>query len=145
MFYLCRLMERKGFYYANCFNWSLTSPVILDTLAAIGLQVKCSLFFPGFWKWAHKEEKTSLSVSVLDSKTKEDDKIVLRRVGLEICRGRQAAPFFLQSCVIMELQWRSGSLGITLGRATLPPLQRLFQGDLNVRQSIRILYEIKRN
>ena len=33
MLFLCRLMEHKGFYYANCFNWSLTSPVILDTRA----------------------------------------------------------------------------------------------------------------
>ena len=41
---------------------------------------------------ASKEEKKSLSAFVLDSKTKEDDKIVLRRVGFEICRERQAAP-----------------------------------------------------
>ena len=31
MFFLCRLMEHKSFFYANYFNWSLTSPVILDT------------------------------------------------------------------------------------------------------------------
>ena len=40
---------------------------------------------------ASKEEKLkkSLSVFVLDSKTKEDDKIVLQRVGFEISRERQ--------------------------------------------------------
>ena len=27
MFFLCRLIERKSFLYANSFNWSLTSPV----------------------------------------------------------------------------------------------------------------------
>ena len=36
-----------------------------------------------------KEEKKSLPVLVLDSKTKEDDKIVLQRVGFEISRERQ--------------------------------------------------------
>ena len=35
MFFLCRLMERKSFFYANYFNCSLTSPVILDTRAAV--------------------------------------------------------------------------------------------------------------
>ena len=30
-----RLMERKSFFFANYFNWSLTSPVILDTHAAV--------------------------------------------------------------------------------------------------------------
>ena len=33
MFFLCRLIERKSFFYASYFNWSLTSPVILDTRA----------------------------------------------------------------------------------------------------------------
>ena len=28
MFFLCRLMERKSFFYANYLNWSLTSPVM---------------------------------------------------------------------------------------------------------------------
>ena len=37
---------------------------------------------------ACKEEKKSLSVFVLDSKTKEDDKIVLQRVGFKISRER---------------------------------------------------------
>ena len=30
MFFLCRLMKRKSFFYANYFNWSLTSPVIAN-------------------------------------------------------------------------------------------------------------------
>ena len=30
MFFLCRLMQHKHFFYANYFNRSLTSPVILD-------------------------------------------------------------------------------------------------------------------
>ena len=34
-FFLCKLMERKSFFYANYFDWSLTSPVILDTHAAV--------------------------------------------------------------------------------------------------------------
>ena len=33
MFFLCRLIKRKSFFYANYLNWSLTSPVILDWLA----------------------------------------------------------------------------------------------------------------
>ena len=28
MFFLCRLMERKSFFYANYLNFSLTSPVM---------------------------------------------------------------------------------------------------------------------
>ena len=38
---------------------------------------------------ASKEDNKSLSVFVHDSKTKEDDKIVLQRVGFEISRERQ--------------------------------------------------------
>ena len=34
-FFLCKLMERKSFFYANYFDWSLTSPVILHTHAAV--------------------------------------------------------------------------------------------------------------
>ena len=35
MFFLCRLMDWKSFFHANYFNWSLTSPVVLDTRAAV--------------------------------------------------------------------------------------------------------------
>ena len=38
---------------------------------------------------ASKEDKKSLFVFVHDSKTKEDDKIVLQKVGFEISRERQ--------------------------------------------------------
>ena len=38
MFFLCRLMERKSFFYANYFNRSLTSPVILVTHAAVKVE-----------------------------------------------------------------------------------------------------------
>ena len=49
---------------------------------------------------ACKEEKKGLSGFVLDSKTKEDDKIVLQRVGFEISRERQE--FQLQSRKMAE-------------------------------------------
>ena len=39
---------------------------------------------------ASKEEKKSLSVFVHDFKTKEEDKILLQRVGFEISRERRA-------------------------------------------------------
>ena len=39
---------------------------------------------------ASKEEKKSFSVFVHDSKKKEDDKIVLQRVGFEISKGKVA-------------------------------------------------------
>ena len=35
MFFLCRLMECKSFFYGNYFNLSLTSPVVLDMRAAV--------------------------------------------------------------------------------------------------------------
>ena len=53
---------------------------------------------------ASKEEKRSLSVFVLDSKTKEDDKIVLQSVGFEISRERQG--LLLQSRK-MAKRWQS--------------------------------------
>ena len=47
--------------------------------------------FPGFWKWMPpKKKRKSMSVFVLDSKTKlEDDKLVLQKVSFEISRERQ--------------------------------------------------------
>ena len=35
MFFLCRLVECKSFFYGNYFNWLLTSPVKRDTRAAV--------------------------------------------------------------------------------------------------------------
>ena len=89
MFFLCRLTECKSFFYANYFNWSLTSPVILDTRAAVEPSQSCNLteivvyeysahcFSLEFESECLQRRKKSLSVFVLDS-TKEDDKIVLR-------------------------------------------------------------------
>ena len=51
-----------------------------------------------------QRRKKSLSVFVLDSKTKEDDKIVLQRVGFEISRERQR--LLLQSRK-MAKRWQS--------------------------------------
>ena len=51
-----------------------------------------------------QRRKKSLSVFVLDSKTKEDDKIVLQRVGFEISRERQG--LLLQSRK-MAKRWQS--------------------------------------
>ena len=115
MFFRCRLIERKSFFYANYFNWPLTSPVIIDMHPAVepswsrnlteSWSSMCSLVFPWILEVnACKEEKKSLSVFVLDSKTKEDDKIVLRRVGFEISRERQG--FQLQSRKMAE-RWQS--------------------------------------
>ena len=115
MFFRCRLIERKRFFYANYFNWPLTSPVIIDMHPAVepswsrnlteSWSSMCSLVFPWILEVnACKEEKKSLSVFVLDSKTKEDDKIVLRRVGFEISRERQG--FQLQSRK-MAKSWQS--------------------------------------
>ena len=51
-----------------------------------------------------QRRKKSLSVFVLDSKTKEDDKIVLQRVGFEISRERQG--LLLQSRRMAKI-WQS--------------------------------------
>ena len=65
-----------------------------------------SLFFPGFWKLMppKKKKKLSLSVLVHDSKTKEDDKIVLQRVGFDISRER---PGLLLQSRKMAKRWQS--------------------------------------
>ena len=89
MSFLCRLMECKSFSYANNFDWSLTSPVLLDTRAAAEPSKSRNLAEIVVYKYsAHcssldfeseclQRRKKSLSVFVLDSKTKEDNKIVL--------------------------------------------------------------------
>ena len=56
------------------------------------------------WKRMPPKEKKSFSVFVHDSKTKEDDKIVLQRVGFEISRERQG--LLLQSRK-MAKRWQS--------------------------------------
>ena len=116
MFFLCRLMECKCFFYANYLNWSLTSPFILDTHSAVEPSSSRNLTEIVVYKYsAHcfsldfgseclQRRKKSLSVFVLDSKTKEDDKIVLQRVGFEISRERQG--LLLQSRK-MAKRWQS--------------------------------------
>ena len=49
-------------------------------------------FSPDFGSECLQRRKKSLSGFVLDSKTKEDDKIVLQSVGFEISRERQGLP-----------------------------------------------------
>ena len=116
MFFLCRLMECKSFFYANYLNWSLTSPFILDTHSAVEPSSSRNLteivvykysahcFSLDFGDECFQRRKESLSVFVLDSKTKEDDKIVLQRVGFEISRERQG--LLLQSRK-MAKRWQS--------------------------------------
>ena len=113
MFFLCRLMERKSFFYANYFNWSLTSPVILDTRACCcrtklipqwSTSKVAHCFSPDFESECLQRRKKSLSVFVLDSKTKEDDKMVLQRVGFEIRRERQG---LLLQTRKMNKRWQS--------------------------------------
>ena len=113
MFFLCRLMERKSFFYANYFNWSLTSPVILDTRACCcrtklipqwSTSKVAHCFSPDFESECLQRRKKSLSVFVLDSKTKEDDKMVLQRVGFEISRERQG---LLLQTRKMTKRWQS--------------------------------------
>ena len=63
MFFLCGLMECKSFLCANYFNWLLTSPVILDTHAAVEPSYSHNLteiVFPGVWKWMPPKKKKEL-------------------------------------------------------------------------------------
>ena len=87
MFFLCRLMDRKRFFYANSFNWSLTSPVILDTHAAVEPSWSRNLteivvykysthcFSLDFGSECLQRRKKSLSVFVLDSKRKTEQSL----------------------------------------------------------------------
>ena len=87
MFFLCRLMGRKRFFYANSFNWSLTSPVILDTHAAVEPSWSRNLteivvykysthcFSLDFGSECLQRRKKSLSVFVLDSKRKTEQSL----------------------------------------------------------------------
>ena len=106
MFFLCRLMERKSFFYANYFNWSLTSPVIANHAIWQKLWSTSSAHCLSldFGSECLQRRKKSLSVFVLDSKTKEDDKIVLQSVGFEISREWEG--LLLQSRK-MAKRWQS--------------------------------------
>ena len=98
------------------FNWSLTSPVILDMHAAVEPSWSRNLteivvykysthcFSLDFESECLQRRKKSLSFFVLDSKTKEDDKMVLQRVGFEISRERQG---LLLQTRKMTKRWQS--------------------------------------
>ena len=98
------------------FNWSLISPVILDTHAAVEPSWSRNLteivvykysthcFSLDFGSECLQRIKKAFSVFVHDSKTKEDDKIVLQRVGFEISKERQG--LLLQSRKIAK-RWQS--------------------------------------
>ena len=102
MFFLCRLMERKSFFYTNYFNidrWQVLSYLIRMAL----LNQANHAIWQKSWLMPPKKKK-SLSVFIHDSKMKEDDKIVLQRVGFEIGRERQG--LLLQSRK-MAKRWQS--------------------------------------
>ena len=67
-------------------------------------QYRAHCFSMDFGSECLQRRKKSLSVFVLDSKTKEDDKIVLQRVGFEISRERQG--LLLQSRKMVK-RWQS--------------------------------------
>ena len=108
MFFLCKLMDCKSFFYANHFNWSLTSPVILDVHTAVEpivvYKYTAHCFSLDFGSECLQRRKESLSIFVLDTKMKEDDKIVLQSVGFEISREQQG--LLLQSRK-MAKRWQS--------------------------------------
>ena len=71
MFFLCRLKERKSFFYANYLNWSLTSPVTLDTHAAVIVLT----VFPWISEMnASKEEKRACPFSSSTARRKKTTK-----------------------------------------------------------------------
>ena len=117
MFFRCRLIERKSFFYADYFNWSLTSPVIIDMHPAVEPSWSrnlteswstsmCSLVFPGFWKWMPvKKKKRACPFSSSTPRRKKTTKSFCRqRVGFEISRERQG--LLLQSRK-MAKRWQS--------------------------------------
>ena len=77
MFFLCRLMERKSFFYANYFNWSLTSPVIANH--AIWQKSWSTSIVLTVFSWilevnASKEEKRACPFSSLTPRRKKTTK-----------------------------------------------------------------------
>lgn len=62
-FFLFRLMERKSFFYAYYFNWSLTSLVILDTHGTVEPSQSCNLTEIMVYQYsAHRKDRTEQSV-----------------------------------------------------------------------------------
>ena len=77
MFFLCRLMERKRFFYANHFNWSLTSLVIANH--AIWQKSWSTSIVLTVFPWilevnASKEEKRACPFSSLTPRRKKTTK-----------------------------------------------------------------------
>ena len=116
MFFLCRLMERKVFSMLIILidRWQFLSHLIRMALLnqanhaiwqkSWSTSIVLTVFPRILEVNASKEKKKSLSVFVLDSKTKEDDKIVLQSVGFEISRKWQG--LLLQSRK-MANRWQS--------------------------------------
>ena len=117
MFFLSRLMKRKSFSMRIILidRWQVLSYLVRMLLlnqASHAIWQKswstrqysahCSSL--DFGSECLQRRKKSLSVFVLDSNTKEDDKIVLQSVGFEISRERQG--FLLQSRKIAK-RWQS--------------------------------------
>ena len=107
-------MERKSFSMPIILidRWQVLA-VILDTRACRcrtklitqwSTSIVAHCFCLDFGSECLQRRKKSLSVFVLDSKTKEDDKIVLQSVGFEISRERQG--LLLQSRK-MAKRWQS--------------------------------------
>ena len=82
--YLIRMPLLNQAYNHAIWQKSWSTSIVLTVLPWI-LQVNAS-----------KEEKRSLSVFVVDSKTKEDDKIVLQRVGFEISTESDKGSYYNQ-------------------------------------------------
>ena len=108
MFFLCRLMECKSFFYANYFNWSLTSPVIANH--AIWQKSWSTSIVLTVFPWilevnASKEEKRACPFSSSTPRQKKTTKSFCRqRVSFEISRERQE--LLLQSRK-MAKRWQS--------------------------------------
>ena len=100
MFFLCRLIERKSFFYANHAIWQ----------KSWSTEYSAHCFSLNFGTECLQRRKKSLSVFVLDSKTKEDDKIVLQSWASKLAESDTAAhgPYF--SAILLSLKSMERSL-----------------------------------
>ena len=100
MFFLCRLIERKSFFYANHAIWQ----------KSWSTEYSAHCFPLNFGTECLQRRKKSLSVFVLDSKTKEDDKIVLQSWASKLAESDTAAhgPYF--SAILLSLKSMERSL-----------------------------------
>ena len=109
-------MERKSFFYANyfklivdksCHTWyacRFWTKLVTQFDRNRGIQVCTHCFSLDFGSECLQRRKKSWSVFVHHSKPKQDDKIVLQRVGFKISRERQG--LLLQSRK-MAKRWQS--------------------------------------